>query len=74
MSQNAHRRAGGGNLTQGYMKMQKDRTVFQHWTGTKVHQQAVRVCCEPISSRGTDTMCTSILCVWWHELGALTCV
>ena len=34
MSHNARRRAGGGNLTKGYLKMPKDRAVFQQWTGT----------------------------------------
>ena len=33
MAHNARRRAGGGNLTKGYLKMPKDRAVFQHWTG-----------------------------------------
>ena len=36
MSKNARRRAGGGNLTRGYMKMPKDRAVYQCWTGTYV--------------------------------------
>ena len=34
MTKNARRRAGGGNLTCGYMKLPKDRAVFQPWTGT----------------------------------------
>ena len=34
MAHNACRRAGGGNLTRGYMKMPKDCAVFQPWTGT----------------------------------------
>ena len=34
MAHNARRRAGGGNLTRGYLKMPKDRAVFQHWTGS----------------------------------------
>ena len=34
MTHNARRRAGGGNLTRGHMKMPKDCAVFQHWTGT----------------------------------------
>ena len=34
MSHNARRRAGGMNLTKGYMIMPKDRAVFQQWTGT----------------------------------------
>jgi len=34
MAHNARRRAGGGNLTKGYLKMPKDRAVFQQWTGT----------------------------------------
>ena len=34
MTHNARRRSGGMNLTRGYMKMPKDRAVFQHWIGT----------------------------------------
>ena len=34
MTHNARRTAGGMNLTRGYMKMPKDRAVYQSWTGT----------------------------------------
>ena len=36
MTHNARRRVGGGVLMSGYMKMPKDRAVFQPWTGTYV--------------------------------------
>ena len=34
MTLNARRRAGGMHLTKGYLKMPRDRAVFQQWTGT----------------------------------------